>query len=147
MAGSVLVFEFDTTIIECHSDYWVEEEFGVTDLFTQLRPNFPWNTHVFRDRMIVEAQSTELGDEEKLGEDDFLMPWKNFAVWELVCSNIKLIRANIHELNDGEELGTVLSNLINKLFSEENCAACGCYQIVPVDCKFHKSSVYPYQAF
>ena len=46
MAGVVLVFDFDfdKTIIECDSDYWVVEEFGVTELFTQLRPTLPWNT-------------------------------------------------------------------------------------------------------
>ena len=40
----MLVFDFDKTIIECDSDYWVVEEFGVTELFTQLHPTLPWNT-------------------------------------------------------------------------------------------------------
>lgn len=71
----------------------------------------------------------------KLGEDDFLMLRKDFPAWELTCSNLKLIKANIHEWNDGEELGTVLSNLINKIFIEENCVV-GINQIVPVECKF-----------
>ncbi|XVE97662.1 hypothetical protein REPUB_Repub03eG0038100 [Reevesia pubescens] len=82
----------------------------------------------------------------KLGEDGFLMPRKDFPVWELIFRNPKLIRANIHEWNDGEKLGTILSNLINKTFIEENCAE-GVNQIVPVDCKFLTSSVYPHEAF
>ena len=44
MAGVVLVFDFDKTIIECDSDYWVVEEFDVTGLLIQLRPTLPWNT-------------------------------------------------------------------------------------------------------
>ncbi|XVF35352.1 hypothetical protein REPUB_Repub18cG0138300 [Reevesia pubescens] len=222
-ARVVLVFDFDKTIIECDSDLWVVEEFGISDLLTQLRPTLPWNT--LMDRMMMEVQSRDskpvnltrnyvalffrcdlriisdanvffiktilknhglldcfseintnssyvdgegrlrvspyhdfessshgcyicppnmckglimeriqasvsaagkkrfiyLGDGIadfcpglKLKEDDFLMPRKDYPVWELICSNSKLIRANIHEWNDGEELGTVLSNLINK---------------------------------
>ncbi|XVF48649.1 hypothetical protein PTKIN_Ptkin03bG0207200 [Pterospermum kingtungense] len=253
-AGTVLVFDFDKTIIDCDSDDWVVEAFGVTDLFDQLRPTLPWNT--LMDRMIMEVQSRGntiddiaaclrrvsldpkiisvlksahalrcdlkiisdanvffiktilknhglldrfseintnpsyvdgegrlrispyhdfesssrgcnicppnmckglimerirasgkkrfiyVGDGTadfcpglKLGEDDFLMPRKNFPMWELVCSNRKLIRANdIREWNDGEELGIVLSNLIDKIFSEEKYPVVGVDQIVvPAD--------------
>ncbi|KAK6248982.1 hypothetical protein QUC31_020547 [Theobroma cacao] len=269
MAGVVLVFDFDKTIIECDSDDWVVEGFGVSELFTQLRPTFPLNT--LMDRMIMEVQSRGnstadiaaclrrvplhprivsvikaahasgcdlriisdanvffietilknhglldrfseintnpsyvdgegrlrispyhdfessshgcnicppnmckglimervqasvsatgkkrfiyLGDGTadfcpglKLGEDDFLMPRKNFPVWELICSNPKLIRANIHEWNDGEELGDVLSHLVNKISIEENYAV-GVDQMVPVHCKFKTSSVPAHAAF
>ncbi|XWS26397.1 hypothetical protein CRYUN_Cryun26dG0028800 [Craigia yunnanensis] len=224
MAGVMLVFDFGKTIIECDSDYWFVKVFGVSELFTQLRPTLPWNTLMVRcdlriisdanvffikailknhglldcfseintnpsyvdgegrlrvspyldfessshgcnicppnmckgliiERIQASVSATRkkrfiyLGDGTadfcpglKLREDDFLMPRKYFPIWELICSNLKLIKANNHEWNDGEELGTVLSNLINKIFIEENCAM-GINQIVPVDCKFQTSSV------
>ncbi|XVF15626.1 hypothetical protein REPUB_Repub09cG0170400 [Reevesia pubescens] len=60
------------------------------------------------------------------------MPRKDYYVWELICGNSKLIREIIHEWNDGEEFGIVLSNLKNKNFIEENCAeAEGVDQIAP----------------
>ena len=43
MAGNVVVFDFDSTIIECDSDNWVLDEFGLTEKFYQLLPNMPWN--------------------------------------------------------------------------------------------------------
>ena len=43
MAGIVVVFDFDKTIIECDSDNWVVDELGFTDLFNQLLPTMPWN--------------------------------------------------------------------------------------------------------
>lgn len=36
MAGAVLVFDFDKTIIDCDSDEWVVEGFGVTDLMVSI---------------------------------------------------------------------------------------------------------------
>lgn len=44
MAGLVVVFDFDKTIIDWDSDNWVVEELGVKDLFTQLLPTMPWNS-------------------------------------------------------------------------------------------------------
>lgn len=44
MAGIVVVFDFDKTIIECDSDNWVVDELGATDLFNQLLPTMPWNS-------------------------------------------------------------------------------------------------------
>ena len=44
MAGIVVVFDFDKTIIGCDSDNWVIDELGFTDLFNNLLPTMPWNT-------------------------------------------------------------------------------------------------------
>ncbi|KAF6134421.1 hypothetical protein GIB67_012361 [Kingdonia uniflora] len=44
MAGIVVVFDFDKTIIDCECDDWLVDELGVTDLFNELLPTMPWNT-------------------------------------------------------------------------------------------------------
>lgn len=38
-----MVFDFDSTIIECDSDNWVLDETGLTEKFYQLLPSMPWN--------------------------------------------------------------------------------------------------------
>lgn len=43
MAGIVVIFDFDSTIIECDSDNWVLDGFGLTENFYQLLPSMPWN--------------------------------------------------------------------------------------------------------
>ncbi|XP_068653274.1 inorganic pyrophosphatase 1-like [Aristolochia californica] len=55
MAGIVLVFDFDKTIIDCDSDNWVVDALGATDLFNQLLPTMPWNS--LMDRMMTELHS------------------------------------------------------------------------------------------
>ncbi|KAH0781296.1 hypothetical protein KY290_000894 [Solanum tuberosum] len=52
MAGIVVVFDFDKTIIDVDSDNWVVDELGATDLFNQLLSTMPWNT--LMDRMMEE---------------------------------------------------------------------------------------------
>ncbi|KAL5824416.1 hypothetical protein ACOSQ3_020479 [Xanthoceras sorbifolium] len=245
MAGIVVVFDFDKTIIDCDSDNWVVDELGFTQLFNQLLPTMPWNS--LMDRMMKELHvegktieditevlkripihpriipaiksAHELGcdlkivsdannffietvlkhhgvrelfseihtnpsflDEEgrlriyphhdftksplpcntnlcppnmckamviekiqaslsttttrekrliylgdgigdfcpslKLKDTDFLMPRKDFPVWDLICKNnnnkkLVSVKAEIHEWSDGEELENVLLQLIN----------------------------------
>ncbi|KAK9281219.1 hypothetical protein L1049_004114 [Liquidambar formosana] len=55
MAGIVVVFDFDKTIIDCDSDNWVVDELAATDLFNQLLPTMPWNS--LMDRMMKELHS------------------------------------------------------------------------------------------
>lgn len=62
MAGIVVVFDFDKTIIEPDSDNWVVDELGATDLFNQLLPTMPWNS--LMDMMMI-----ELNAQGKLIED------------------------------------------------------------------------------
>ncbi|MBA0836466.1 hypothetical protein Goarm_008680 [Gossypium armourianum] len=256
MAGIVVVFDFDKTIIDRDSDNWVVDGLGFTDLFNQLLPTMPWNT--LMDTMMKEmhAQGTTIDDivevlkrspihprivpaiksahalgcelrivsdanmffietilehlgvkecfselnsnpsfvdEEgrlrifpyhdftktshgcnlcppnmckgviieriqaclegkkkiiylgdgsgdycpslRLGEGDYVMPRKNFPVWDLICRNPMLIKADIHEWSDGEDLERVLLDIINMVSVEHNSA-----QLFSVDCKLQTIS-------
>ncbi|KAF3447515.1 hypothetical protein FNV43_RR12701 [Rhamnella rubrinervis] len=55
----------------------------------------------------------------KLEEGDYLIPRNNFPIWELICANPVLIRANIHEWNTWEELAALLINTTNTSFIED----------------------------
>ncbi|OEL28351.1 Inorganic pyrophosphatase 2 [Dichanthelium oligosanthes] len=44
MAGTVIVFDFDKTIIDVDSDNWVVDSLGFTEQFERLLPSMPWNT-------------------------------------------------------------------------------------------------------
>ncbi|KAL0354579.1 UNVERIFIED_CONTAM: Inorganic pyrophosphatase 1 [Sesamum radiatum] len=253
MAGIVVVFDFDKTIIEVDSDNWVVDELGATDLFNQLLPTMPWNSLMDRMMREVHAQGKTLEDIKeilrrvpmhprvvpaikkahalgcdlrivsdanmffietildhlgikdyfteintnpsyvddegrlrisrtliftrlltdaisalqtcgmiieriqaciakegkkrmiylgdgsgdfcpslKLKEGDFMMPRKNYPVWDLICENRALMRAEIHEWADGAELERVLLELVEKISIQESNLA----QLLTVDCKF-----------
>ncbi|KAJ1438019.1 Pyridoxal phosphate phosphatase-related [Sesbania bispinosa] len=51
----------------------------------------------------------------KLGGGDFVMPRKNYPLWNRICSEPKLVVAEVHGWSSGEELETILLNLINQL--------------------------------
>ncbi|WOL14603.1 hypothetical protein Cni_G23383 [Canna indica] len=55
MAAILLVFDFDKTIIDCDSDNWVIDQFGVAEAFERLLPTMPWNP--LMDRMMEELHS------------------------------------------------------------------------------------------
>ncbi|KAL5724850.1 3'(2'),5'-bisphosphate nucleotidase [Ranunculus cassubicifolius] len=55
MAGIVVVFDFDKTIIDCDSDNHVLDDFGATDSFNQLLLTMPWNNAM--DTMMKELHS------------------------------------------------------------------------------------------
>nr|AFK48095.1 unknown [Lotus japonicus] len=57
MAGIVVVFDFDSTIIECDSDNWLLDEFGLTEKFYQLLPTTPWGWNPLMDKMMNELHS------------------------------------------------------------------------------------------
>ncbi|KAG6523105.1 inorganic pyrophosphatase 2-like [Zingiber officinale] len=44
MAGVVVVFDFDFTLIDYDSENWVVDTFGLTDLFEQCLPTMSWNS-------------------------------------------------------------------------------------------------------
>ncbi|GJN17824.1 hypothetical protein PR202_gb04923 [Eleusine coracana subsp. coracana] len=44
MAGVIVVFDFDKTIIDVDSDNWVVDNLGFTEQFERLHPTMPWNT-------------------------------------------------------------------------------------------------------
>ncbi|KAL6144583.1 hypothetical protein ACLB2K_055274 [Fragaria x ananassa] len=264
MAGVVVVFDFDKTIIDCDSDNWVVDGLGATDLFNQLLPTMPWNS--LMDEMMKELHSQgktiddivevlkrtpihprivpaikaahasgcelrivsdanlffietilkHLGLEEyfseintnpgyvdeegrvrispfcdftnsshgcsicppnmcksviieriqastegrkrmiylgdgvgdycpslKLKEGDFVMPRKNFPLFDKICQNPLALKAEIHEWTDGEELEHILLNLINTIAIEENTDA----QFITTDCKLQTISVSGNEAF
>eukprot|EP00252_Welwitschia_mirabilis_P017669 TRINITY_DN3910_c0_g1_i2.p1 TRINITY_DN3910_c0_g1~~TRINITY_DN3910_c0_g1_i2.p1 ORF type:complete len:162 (+),score=26.46 TRINITY_DN3910_c0_g1_i2:172-657(+) len=62
---TIVVFDFDLTIVDFDSDPWVMERLGLTDLFQALRPSLPWNT--LMDRMMGElyAQGKTISDIEE----------------------------------------------------------------------------------
>ena len=52
------------------------------------------------------------------------MPRKDYALWKRICSKPMLIKADIHEWSDGEELGKILLHLIHRISTEEiNCSS------------------------
>ncbi|GLJ23477.1 hypothetical protein SUGI_0444730 [Cryptomeria japonica] len=61
---TVVVFDFDLTIIDCDSDPWVMEKLGATERFESLLPTLPWNTVM--DKMMGElhAQGKTISDIE-----------------------------------------------------------------------------------
>ncbi|CAK9310636.1 unnamed protein product [Citrullus colocynthis] len=62
MAGIVVVFDFDKTIIDLDSDNWVVDELGATDLFNILLPTMPWNSLMDRMMMELHAQGRTIHD-------------------------------------------------------------------------------------
>uniref|UniRef100_A0A0V0GJS5 Putative ovule protein n=1 Tax=Solanum chacoense TaxID=4108 RepID=A0A0V0GJS5_SOLCH len=66
MAGIVVVFDFDKTIIDLDSDNWVIDELGATDFFNRLLPTMPWNS--LMDRMMKELhdQGKTINDIEQV---------------------------------------------------------------------------------
>ncbi|KAL3618253.1 hypothetical protein CASFOL_038574 [Castilleja foliolosa] len=251
MAGIMVIFDFDKTIIDLDSDNWVVDELGFTELFDQLLPTMPWNSLMMMKVVHAQGKTIEdikevlrrvaihpmmvptikkahalgcdmrilsdaniffietildhlgikdcfseinsnpsfvdedgrlrispyvdflkfphgcklcppnmckgkiveriqasfspeskkkmiyLGDGAgdfcpslRLKEGDYMMPRKNFPVWDLICENRSLLEADIHGWADGEELKQILLKLINKM-SNLNTV-----QISSIDCKF-----------
>ncbi|KAK7358443.1 hypothetical protein VNO77_00371 [Canavalia gladiata] len=85
----------------------------------QIRGSLPENT-----RFIYIGDGT--GDycpTLKLKGGDFVMPRKNYPLWNRICSDPKLVNAKVHEWSTGEELEIILLNLINKLAIPQEVAA------------------------
>ncbi|KAI3455538.1 hypothetical protein Pfo_012201 [Paulownia fortunei] len=71
----------------------------------------------------------------KLREGDFMMPRKDFPVWGLICENRELLRPEIHEWTNGEEMEQVLPKLIEKIRIQESSNS-NSVQLLSADCKF-----------
>ncbi|KAE8736136.1 Inorganic pyrophosphatase 1 [Hibiscus syriacus] len=69
----------------------------------------------------------------KLGDGDYVMPRKGFPVWDLICKNRSLIKAQIWEWSNGEDFERVLLNLITRNISIHNNNTTA--QLQSVDCK------------
>ncbi|EXB34844.1 Inorganic pyrophosphatase 2 [Morus notabilis] len=71
----------------------------------------------------------------KLKEEDFILPRKNFPMWDLITDNPLLFKAEIHGWNDGEELEKIILRLIKTISVEKNASS------ISTDYKFPKMSV------
>nr|GMD41222.1 inorganic pyrophosphatase 3-like [Ipomoea batatas] len=56
----------------------------------------------------------------KLDSSDHIMPRKEFPLWECIFNNPGLIKAEVHEWSNGEELEMILLQLIDKISKENN---------------------------
>nr|KJB56854.1 hypothetical protein B456_009G140300 [Gossypium raimondii] len=78
----------------------------------------------------------------KLGDGDYVMPRKDVPVWDLICKNRSLIKAQICEWSNGEEFKTVLLHLISRIISVEgNNTSANIDQLYSVDCKLETMSL------
>ncbi|XP_047342727.1 inorganic pyrophosphatase 2-like [Impatiens glandulifera] len=51
----------------------------------------------------------------RMTENDFVMPRRNFPVWDLICENKAIVKAEVRSWADGEELEKVLLSIINQI--------------------------------
>jgi len=65
----------------------------------------------------------------RLKQRDFMMPRKNFPVWDLICKDPLALKAEIHAWTDGVEFEQVLLHLISKISVERGS------HFISSDCK------------
>ncbi|KAL6006009.1 hypothetical protein ACLOJK_040054 [Asimina triloba] len=147
MAGIVVVFDFDDTIIACDSDKWVVDEMGATEIFNDLLPTLPWNSAmgliIEKIRASISSEATlrfiYVGDGKgdfcpstKLKAGDHVMPRKNFPLWAIISSNPTTVKTEVHGWDSAGELERILIHLVTKICPEES----GCTQPASApDCK------------
>ncbi|KAF5180625.1 Thiamine phosphate phosphatase-like protein [Thalictrum thalictroides] len=75
----------------------------------------------------------------RLREQDYVMPRKDYPVWELICSNPSLIKAEIHEWSNADDFERILLHLINSIIfglgttSSSSLLSSECkYQTIPI---------------
>lgn len=56
----------------------------------------------------------------KLGRGDYVMPRKDYPLWNRICDDPKLVNATVLEWSDGEEMETLLLHLIHTLSTEDD---------------------------
>lgn len=69
-----------------------------------------------------------------LSEEDYVMPRKNYPLWELINENPKAVRAEIHEWSNAVDLERVLFQLIHDHSVASNRSNTN--QLISNDCKF-----------
>ncbi|KFK43955.1 hypothetical protein AALP_AA1G196200 [Arabis alpina] len=55
----------------------------------------------------------------KLKIEDYMMPRKNFPVWDLISQNPNLVKATVRDWTDGEAMERILMGTINEIISSE----------------------------
>ncbi|XVF26928.1 hypothetical protein REPUB_Repub14bG0062500 [Reevesia pubescens] len=85
----------------------------------------------------------------KLGDGDYVMPRKDFPVWDLICKNKRLIKAEVCEWSNGEEFERVLRNLISRISIDKNhnTGDTNQIQMYSVDCKLQTIPGAAHQTF
>ncbi|XVE88743.1 hypothetical protein DITRI_Ditri19aG0093400 [Diplodiscus trichospermus] len=83
----------------------------------------------------------------KLGGGDYVMPRKNFPVWDLICKNRWLVKAEVCEWSNGEEFEQVLLHLISRISIDKNNSGVNTAQLYSVDCKLQTMPGSAHQAF
>lgn len=54
-----------------------------------------------------------------LKAEDYMMPRKNFPVWDLISQNPMLVKATVRDWTDGEDMERILMEIINEIKSLE----------------------------
>ena len=85
----------------------------------------------------------------KLGDGDYVMPRKDFPVWDLICKNRRLIKAQVCEWSNGEEFEQVLLNLISRISIDRNNSTGNAapHPSYTVDCKLQTMPTAGREAF
>ncbi|KAL0697846.1 hypothetical protein Bca4012_053968 [Brassica carinata] len=55
----------------------------------------------------------------RLKAEDYMMPRKNFPVWDLISQNPTLVKASVRDWTDGEAMERILMGIINGIISSE----------------------------
>ena len=79
----------------------------------------------------------------RLSEEDYVMPRKNYPLWQLICDNPQQLKAEVHEWSNGEELERILLQLIDRSIAVDRKNAA---QVFSVDCKFETIPMSPKEA-
>ncbi|KAI3761623.1 hypothetical protein L1987_52044 [Smallanthus sonchifolius] len=144
MSGTVVIFDFDNTIIDIDSDNWVVDELGATDQFNQLFPTMHWNS--LMDRMMEELhlQGKTIEDIKQVLNRVPIHP----QIVSAIKARTNCFRCDLRVVSDANTLfiETVLKHLgILECFSEINTNPCfideeGRLRILPYhDSHNHKS--------
>ncbi|XWS72153.1 hypothetical protein CRYUN_Cryun02cG0015800 [Craigia yunnanensis] len=76
----------------------------------------------------------------KLQDSDYVMPRKNYPLWDRIFSDPALVKAEVHEWSNGEELEKILLHLINTISTEQSISGSNSSsQSNSSDCKLHMS--------
>ncbi|KAL8250093.1 hypothetical protein R6Q59_033786 [Mikania micrantha] len=71
----------------------------------------------------------------KLREGDYMMPRKDYPVWELICKNRKLVKSEVHEWTNGEDLERIVLTIITSIISTQQDSINGDNTNQLFDCK------------
>ncbi|KAJ7969485.1 Inorganic pyrophosphatase [Quillaja saponaria] len=82
-----------------------------------------------------------------LRESDYVMPRKNYPLWNWICSNQTLVKAKVHEWSNGDELESILLNLINKISIEEGSITGNSRLLNSSECEFQPVPLSTDEAF